>query len=360
MSRVKAYPIMRQRRGSSNFKCRRGERLGGPVLLLFAAAGGLFAYRVGGCTSGPPPTEELPNLPQPRQPGPETAAPNGVVAVVDGQPVTWADLRPALMEAAGAVALEEAILDRALDRELAGAGLEVTEADIRRERELLVEAMTRDARTDPDEAERLITDLRRARALGEARFAGQLARTAKLRKLVAGTVSVTDEELRTAHEMRHGRSYRTRVIVVPDEREAAKIWSELDAPKNPQDLPARFAEAATKSSRDPSAPRGGLLGPVSPSDPTYPAAMRSLLETLPPGTMSPVVGLERGYAIVLVEERIEGDGTTFEQAAPALRQELTLRRERLAMDDLARRLLTAARVSVQDKHLRWSWEARGR
>jgi hypothetical protein len=282
-----------------------------------------------------------------------------VLATVDGRPVTLSDLRPALLEAAGAVALEEAILDRALDREVASAGLKVTEADIQRERDALAEALRRDARADPNDAERLIENVRRSRGLGETRFAAQLARTAKLRRLVAGTVNVSDEELRTAHEMRHGVAYRTRVIVAPTEREAAKIWSDLNQPGT-GDLSTRFAEAAMKESKDPSAPRGGLLGPVSPSDPTYPAAIRSLLETQAPGTVSPVVGLERGFALVLVEERIEGDGMTLEQSGPALREELTRRRERLAMDDLARRLLVGAKVVVQDRDLRWSWESRAR
>ncbi len=338
MSCVKEYPLSRARRG----------------FLPFALLGGLFAS---GCTNGDSVRDRFPGLqgaPPPTRAGPEN---DDVVATVDGRPVTLADLRPALLEAAGAVALEEAILDRALDRELASAGLKVTEADIQRERDALAEVLRRDARADPNDAERLIEGLRRSRGLGEARFAAQLARTAKLRRLVAGTVTVSDEELRTAHQMRHGVAYRTRVIVAPTEREAAKIWSDLNQPGT-GDLSTRFAEAAMKESKDPSAPRGGLLGPVSPSDPTYPAAIRSLLETQAPGTVSPVVGLERGFALVLVEERIDGDGTTLEQSGPALREELTRRRERLAMDDLARRLLVGAKVVVQDRNLRWAWESR--
>ncbi len=339
MSCVKEYPLSRARRG----------------FLPFALLGGLFAS---GCTSSDSVVRDrFPGLeaaPTPARSGPEN---DEVVATVDGRAVTLADLRPALLEAAGALALEEAILDRALDRELASAGLKLTEADMQRERDVLGEALRRDARADANGAERLIEGLRRSRGLGEARFAAQLARTAKLRRLVAGTVNVSDDELRTAHEMRHGLAYRTRVIVTPTEREAAKIWSELNQPGT-GDLSTRFAEAAMKESKDPSAPRGGLLGPVSPSDPTYPAAVRSLLETQAPGTISPAVGLERGFALVLVEERIEGDGTTLEQSGPALREELTRRRERLAMDDLARRLLVGARVVVQDRNLRWSWESR--
>lgn len=292
----------------------------------------------------------------PAQPGARGGRADAIAALVNEEPITWDQLRPALAEAAGRLVLEEVILDRLLDRELAKAGLRVTEADGAHEREALVEALGRDARADANDAERLIEDLRRSRGLGDARFAAQLMRTAKLRRLV-GTVAVTDEEVAIAHRMRHGPTYRTRVIAVPMERDAARIWTALNA-GDPATLAARFAETATKESKDPSAPRAGLLGPVSPADPTYPAAVRGLMESLAPGTMSPVFALENGYGIILVEERIEGDGAALEAAAPGLRDELTKRRERLAMDELARRLLVGANVSVQDDHLRWSWEGR--
>ncbi len=297
-----------------------------------------------------------------QQPGGErgvravAGGPENIAALINDRPVTWDDLRPFLAEAAGGAALEEIVLDRMLDRELEAAGLAVTPDDIARERSMLAEAVARDARADPNDAERLLEGIRRSRGLGDARFAAQLARTARLRKLVAASVTVGDEEVRTAYEMRHGRACVTRVIVVESEREATRLWSDLN--RSPDNLTGRFSDAAVKFSRDPSAPRGGLLGPVSPLDPTYPAVIRTAIDALKPGTMSPVIGVDKGFAIALVQERIEPDGVTLEEAAPALRDQLTGRRERLAMDELARRLLASARVGVMDPHLRWSWEAR--
>lgn len=325
---------------------------------------GLLLLFAGGCSGPAGSTQhETPVIvrseplaqPDPRR-RPDDSSAAGVAAIVDNRPVPWAELRPALAEAAGAEVLGEVILDRLLDAELAARNLSVTREDIDAERRGLVEALTRDARADANDAERLIERLRRSRGLGDARFAAQLARTAGLRRLVAGTVTVTDEEVRAAHAMRHGPAFRTRVIVVPEEREAARLWSELNEVKD--GLGARFTEAAAARSRDPSSARGGLLGPISPADPTFPAVVRRAVATQPPGALGPVLAVDNGYAILLVEERIEGDGAAFESVEAALRAELMRRRERLAMDELARRLLARANITVLDPGLRWSWEGR--
>lgn len=294
----------------------------------------------------------------PRQPreSPRAAAGDGIVALLGDQPVRWEHLAPAFAELAGSTVLEEFVLDRELEAELTARGLSVTPADTEAERAALVESLARDARADPNDAQRLIDQVRRSRGLGPARFAAQLARTAGLRKLVAGTVTISDVEVRAAHAMRHGPSFVTRVILVPDEREASRVWSDLKQGEG--GLSARFADAAVRHSRDPSAPRGGLLGPVSPADPTYPAAVRRAIATQEPGALGDVLAVDNGFALVLVEERLPGDGTPIEQVEADLRAELTRRRERLAMDDAARRLLARARVAVVDDHLRWSWEGR--
>ncbi|MFM9996732.1 MAG: peptidylprolyl isomerase [Phycisphaerales bacterium] len=334
----------------------------------FAAPVVLFAgWVAGGCAGPAAPAGGVehdprvivrsapPAQPDPRRRSDETAV-SAIAAIVDNRPIAWMELRPALVEAAGAVVLEEVILDRLLDAELAARSLSITPADIDAERQGLVTALTRDARADANDAERLIERLRRSRGLGESRFTAQLARTARLRRLVAGTVVVADEEVRAAHAMRHGPSFRTRVIVLSEEREAARLWSELNQVE--EGLGVRFAEAAATRSRDPSASRGGLLGPISPGDPTFPGVVRRAIVTQAPGTLGPVLAVDNGYAILLVEERIDGDGAAFESVESGLRAELTRRRERLAMDELARRLLSRANITVIDPALRWSWEGR--
>ena len=69
-------------------------------------------------------------------------------------------------------------------------------------------------------------------------------------------------------------------------------------------LSRQFAEVAEQVSVDSSRLRGGLIGSISPADPSYPAALRTALERATLGEPTSVVALEQGYAILLVEGRI--------------------------------------------------------
>src|SRR5262249_2932600 len=116
-------------------------------------------------------------------------------AIVNGQPVSWDELRPVLDEAAGGQALQEAALDRLLPQELKSRGLSITEQDVAAERRLLLESIVRDAKASPDDAERLMETVRRTRGLGELRFRRLLERNAQMRKIVAPTVAITEAEV---------------------------------------------------------------------------------------------------------------------------------------------------------------------
>jgi parvulin-like peptidyl-prolyl isomerase len=273
--------------------------------------------------------------------------------------VRWEDLDRMMAEAAGGQVLQEVVLDRMLNRRTAQAGVKITEQDIAAERRALVEAIARSAGAagGENEAERLLENVRRNRGLGEVRFAHLLERNARLRKLIA-PVSVSDEEVRQAFDIRHGPRYRTRVIVAPTDRAAAQIRAELDAaPANLDERSMYFATVAAKKSTDPSAERGGMLEPISPADPAYPAGLRGAVEGMNVGDISPVLAVDKGYAIALLEEKIPAQEVAFAGAAEGIRAEVRVRRERLAMDALARDLLRDAGVRVMNPSLAWGWRA---
>ncbi|MEX2219932.1 MAG: peptidylprolyl isomerase [Phycisphaerales bacterium] len=285
-------------------------------------------------------------------------------ALLDGEPILWDELRPAMAEAAGGLALQEAVLDRMLAAELRWRGLSVAESDIAAERDLLLAAVSREALAAPGEAERLLEQVRRARNLGEERFQRLLRRNAQMRRLVRDSVEVTDEEVRQAFQMAHGPKFRARVIVVPTQRRAAELRDEIlgitrgAPPPPPPDaatLARRFGDAAAAHSTDASAPRGGMLEAISPADPAYPAAAREALARLAVGELSPIIPAERGFALLLLEQAVPADGVEPGSVAGSIRMEVRRRRERIEMDDLARRLLRSANLSVLDRTLDRSW-----
>jgi parvulin-like peptidyl-prolyl isomerase len=146
------------------------------------------------------------------------------------------------------------------------------------------------------------------------------------------------------------------VIVMATQREAGELREALEGATGDRSL--RFADAAARSSIDSSAARGGLLDPISPLDPTYPAAVGRAFEELGPGEISPVLAVDRGFALVLLEERLPGRDVPRETVEEQLRAEVRLRLERLAMDDLAARLLRGASITVFDRGLERAWRAR--
>src|SRR5690606_4192657 len=142
---------------------------------------------------------------------------------------------------------------------------------------------------DEEQTGRLIAALRESRGLGDRRFAALLERNARLRRLAEERVRVSPEDVELAYRIRYGPRFRARVLLVRTERRAAEIRAELAAAE--AGLPGRFAEAAARWSVDPSGPRGGVVEPISPLDPAYPAAVRRLLPTMEVGQLSPVIAV---------------------------------------------------------------------
>jgi parvulin-like peptidyl-prolyl isomerase len=280
---------------------------------------------------------------------------------VNGEAISWEALRPAMVEAAGAVALEEAALDTILEGELAARGVRWSDLDTEAERAILVAQLaeaspSRSAvrgESAADRGERLLAQLRAARGLGNARFEGALRRNAALRLLVDDQVVVNESVLRQAYDLRYGERIAARIIVVDSIDDATQVSDRLDAGEP-------FAEVAARFSTDESASRGGLLDPVSASDPSYPQALRDALRQLDPGQHSTPLALDNGIAIVLRERSPAPTAppVDFEAARPDLMREARRRQERILMGELARELLENARVTIFDASLDRAWRAR--
>ena len=287
-----------------------------------------------------------------------------------------------LAESAGGVVVEELVLEEALRGEMRARGLTLGEHAADDERALLVQMIGENAGVQGlDERERLLEEVRRNRGLGPVRFGKLLERSAMLRALVRDQDAVkegiepTEQDVRQAYEIKYGERVRARLILVRTFEEAGKALERV-RPAPGQGPAQAFGDVAAEVSVDPSAARGGLIEPVSPSDPRYPAAIRNVFAGLATGAVSDAVsvswpgpatgadGAERplvqGYAIVKVEERIPGAGVEFDRVRDDLRREIRTVRERAAMDRLARQL-TAGSVrsaTVLDPALGWSWAIR--
>ncbi len=268
-------------------------------------------------------------------------------ALVDGTIVDWGEMRPLLNEAAGAVILEEVILDRMLIAELARTGHAVTDRDMERERDLFYRTLS----TDPDVAARLARELRIRQGLGRRRLKRLLHRNASLRALVADNVVISEEAIVQTHQILHGPTRRARLMVLPT---LAAAQAALNRVRDGE----FFGDVAVDVSTDASASRGGLLAPISRADPTYPQVMRDVLWGLDPGEASTPILLAQQYAVLMLVEEIDGDGITLEETRVEMEQQVRLSQQRLLMDQKARQLLTEASVTVIDAALKDSWDDR--
>ncbi|MCC6682790.1 MAG: peptidylprolyl isomerase [Phycisphaeraceae bacterium] len=266
--------------------------------------------------------------------------PSPPLAYIDGRPVTLEELRPGLLEIAGRSLLNELILDRALDKQFTDRGWAISDKDIAVEKQLLLETLS----DDPDEAARLLAQLRERRSLGEKRFAEFLTRNAQLRALIAEQVEVTPAAIRLAYDQTYGPRYRARVIVTATLREAADLRQRAQS--------ENFAELAMERSIDPSAAAGGLLEPINAADPAYPQAIREVLTRLEPNQVSEPVSVESGFAILKLEATIPGSAQALEDVRDKLAEQVRRRAQRLLMDQLARQLIEQANVVILDGALR--------
>jgi foldase protein PrsA len=261
-----------------------------------------------------------------------------------GEVIEWTELQPVLSERAGAVCLEEVLLDRQLAKLLSERRLKVEDAAIAAEERELLSGLS----DDSARAERLLADLRAVQGLGDRRWKALLRRNASARLLVQDQVKMTPESIDAALDAAHGPKRACRVIALPDLKACAEAKRRLDAGE-------RFGEVAASMSNDRSAERGGLVNPVSRLDPTWPSAFRQTLWALQPGGVSAPVMLDQRYVIVRMESELPADAPQPGDRAAAER-DVRRGQERVQMEALVSGLRQSQRdVVIFDESLRDAW-----
>lgn len=317
---------------------------------VFAAAGALAAGVAALSAASSAPQSAAHTPPAHSAKVPTTAAEIGIAAIWQQDSVTWDELRPILAERAGAMALEEALLDKRVRATAAERGISITDALLAAEEAALREQLS----PEPDRAERLLEEVRARQGLGPRRWRALLWRNAALRSLVARDVTVLPEQVEAALDSVHGGKRKARVISVPDLRAAQRVAERLAAGE-------AFADVAAESSTDASAARGGLIAPVSRLDPSYPAAFREALWSLAaPGAVSPPVLSSNGFVLVRYEGDVPAAAAPPADARAAAERAVRLAQERARMEELARDMVRGAKPTIFDDSLADSWRRASR
>jgi len=301
-----------------------------------------------GCASGPsgnggtgwqPDQNGSADLAQadPQSADPRIAAQDRTPLLINGEPVSWNVIRPRLAEAGGGVVVDELVLEHALERELQARGLAVGEDDVRAERARWTELVGTEALAARSEA-----TIRARRGLGPVRFERMLWRNAALRALLdPAETEVSNAEIGLAREIRTGRRFAVTGVVAPDSRTALRIAGAAG-----RDARGAIAGLWTAAAADDLRPWHAI---VSPADPAYPQALRSVLPKTTPGSVSGVVALDDGFGVVVVHAELPPAPGSADEAA--LRDELRIRKSRVAMERLAERLIERTSVHTMDRSL---------
>ena len=253
------------------------------------------------------------------EPKPTLQQKSAIVALVGKNTIRRNDLWPALIELAGEEAIEDAIHHLLLTEELKKVSIAITASDIENEKKLLWGAA-------PSVDKIVFEEMLHAKGLGTFRQKRLLWRNAALRKLIASEVNVTPQAIARMYEIVYGPTFPAKIIVCTSLDESNDVYAKLNDGAN-------FSTVASKYSIDPSAPQGGVVNPISPADPIWPAPIREAIITIESNAFSKPIFIGDRWVIVLRS----GEATPYAYAFKEVEKEIitlaTLAQERFLMKE---------------------------
>ncbi len=274
------------------------------------------------------------NDPQRRQQMP------GVAAMINGRPVSLEQLAEQCLQRHGQEVLEGTVNRTLIEQACKQQGIEVTKEDLDREIAQAA-AMAVELRADgsPD-VEAWLNLVTREQGVSEEVYRRDAVwPSVALKKLVAGKLAISDEELKPAFQAAYGPRVRCRAIVLDNLRHANQVWDM--ARNNP--TPEHFGDLAEQYSIEPQSQ--ALRGEVPPIQMHggQPVMEREAF-ALKPGELSGVIQVDDHYVILLCEGHTKPADVTFDEVRDELSKTILERKERLAMADCFERLKDGASI----------------
>jgi len=252
----------------------------------------------------------------------------GVAARINGNTVTLRELADQCIERHGEEVLEGTINRRLIEQAVKKNNITITEEDLDREIARAAAAMLRpkpDGSPDVEQWIKMVTEQQGISV--EVYRRDSVWPSVALRKLVAGQVQVTDEDLRKGFEANYGPRVRCRAILMDNLRRAQQVWEM--AKRRP--TAEYFGELAAQYSIE--ATSRALKGEVPPIQKN---SGQPLLEkeafALKKGEISGIVQLEADkFVILYCEGHTVPAKVDFATVRDMLHQDILEKKTRLAM-----------------------------
>lgn len=264
----------------------------------------------------------------------------GVVATVNGEQITMAELGKECLARHGEVVLDGEISRALLQQELKRANLTVTQADLEAEiAHGAVLAGVTDPAGKPDVAKWVQMSTKDQDIAYEVYLRDSVWPSAALKKLTSGKVAVSDEDLQKGFEANYGERVRCRAIVVANMRRAQEVWAKARENTSID----YFGDLAAEYSIEPTSKT--LRGEVPPirkhgGQPQLEQAAFGLK----PGEMSGVVQVGDKFLILKCEGRTEPVNVDMSAVREVLQQDLFEKKLRIAMAETFDGLKERARI----------------
>lgn len=264
----------------------------------------------------------------------------GVVATVNGDRVTMAELGQECLARHGDDVLEVEISHLLLRQALKASGVTLSQEDINSEMDhaaVLAGVVDKSGKADRNRWVQMATA--EQGVTKEQYYRDSLWPSAALKRLTTGRVEVTDDDLQKGFEANYGEKVRCRAIVLGSLRRAQEVWDK--ARQNPS--VEYFGDLAEEYSIEPSS--RSLRGEVPPirrysGQPQLEEAAFSLAD----GQLSGIIQVADKFLILRSEGRTEPIGVVMEEVAHELQNDIFEKKLRLAMSQEFERLRASARI----------------
>lgn len=280
------------------------------------------------------------------------------VAIVNGKPISKADLVKILMDIRGVEVLQQMILLETARQATAAKKIKVTAGDIEHEFQDSLDRIAADANitgedATPENKLKALETMLTSKRLSMSEYRLAIERNAHLRKLVEQDLKITEETLRAEFGRVYGEKRVIRHIQIPvnDDRLLNEALNQIRGG-------ADFAEIARRLSKNPeTAERGGEMQPFTFDDSSIPPAMREQAFLMQVGQVSVPIRTEEMFHIIKLEKIIPPESARFEDVRGLVEKSLRTRAMASKMRELADAQLKNAKVKVLDADLKTRYEA---
>lgn len=321
------------------------KKLAGICLTAAAAGSGLLP----GCKTSPSPapsgvqTTQVSESTNPRPDHFPTTAQAGaeVVARVNGQPITRAELEGPLVEAYGLSVLLNIVQLELAKQQVTRQGLKVTPQDVQQERLRTLSQMFTDApKTDYDQ---LLDQFIRQQHISRSEFDLVIETNAYLRKFAEPQLAgkITDEMVRSGFSQLYGENRVIRDIELPNVREAQQARAHIQAGEP-------FEKVAAEMSHDRrTASLGGELPQFSAQAMNIPKVIKDTAFTLQPGQLSDTLVDGTTYHVIKLISIIPPKVVKFEDIKDSVRQTLEEQWMEFAVKEFRNQIAQVALQTMQ-------------